>query len=199
MKGVLASLLIVLMVSTTGECLVCQQCANYTGSDCSSYTSQTCDKTVTQCVSLLMVQKLENKTLYQTWKSCADDPLMCYSTYNMSSGVYIYSKAECCEGDLCNSEPIQLNETSTEDNGVECPVCHAKSACCTSEPGETMKCQGPQTQCVIFIGKVYNGTHFNKWTHHGCITESACQYQITAYPASLIDPGYILTCLQPKH
>ncbi|XP_018410130.1 PREDICTED: phospholipase A2 inhibitor and Ly6/PLAUR domain-containing protein-like [Nanorana parkeri] len=198
MELVLKILLIVSISIATGTCLVCEKCKNFHGETCNETqtTTEVCDKSVTQCRTTIMVETFGNISYWQTWKSCVNNPLLCSETRNMSVGYELFKKTVCCKGDLCNKGAIKLESRNRTENGVECPSCYARAKSCTVS--NIMKCQGPQTRCLSFSGRIFNSTQFELWAYKGCTTESACLYRAPPYPDTLLQRGYRLYCNVPK-
>ncbi|KAM5132072.1 phospholipase A2 inhibitor and Ly6/PLAUR domain-containing protein-like [Mantella aurantiaca] len=198
MKCALQILLVISISITTGTCLVCEKCENFHGETCNETqtTTEVCPEWVTQCRHTIMVETFGNISYWQTWKSCANNPILCSETFNMSVGYELFKRTVCCQGDLCNTGVLQLEARNRTKNGVECPACYARAKSC--KPSNTIQCEGPETRCLSFSGRIFNSTQFEQWTYKGCTTDSACMYRPPSYPDTLFKQGFRLYCNDRK-
>ncbi|XP_073458054.1 phospholipase A2 inhibitor and Ly6/PLAUR domain-containing protein-like [Aquarana catesbeiana] len=200
MKLVLNILLILSISIATGTCLVCEKCENFHGDSCTKAqtTTEVCADHVTQCRTTIMVETFGNISYWQAWKSCANNPILCRDTFNMSVGYELFKKTECCQGNLCNKGAIKLEAINRTENGVKCPSCYARASR-SCKPTKMRRCQGPQTACLSFSGVIFNSTQFEPWAYQGCTTENTCHYRPPPYPETLFQKGFRLSCVGSKY
>ncbi|XP_060933441.1 phospholipase A2 inhibitor and Ly6/PLAUR domain-containing protein-like [Limanda limanda] len=165
MMKLLLSLTLIWALYSTGEALLCANCAS---NDCSTTVEALCP-TGTMCITASIQAVSLGTPGRQIYKSCAP-PSLCPSTGSQTFSVNLgvssaLASATCCNTDSCNSNTLPFPVASAV-NSLQCHVCNPVTSDCSS----SVQCRGTEDRC--FQASVTNGAGTSP--AFGCASTNLC-------------------------
>ncbi|XP_075185166.1 phospholipase A2 inhibitor NAI-like [Anomaloglossus baeobatrachus] len=174
MKNLVALLF---MISAFAVSVVSSKCYS-----CFSPNTTTCNETEVeclgdQCMTASQFINRDGDVFKSILKSCANETLCGTKGSVAVENSMFRFLANCCIGNLCNTDGYELLADDPTPNGVKCPsaLCIGKIEECTSD--KMMNCTGSMNKCFEFRGKAMDPSMaWKNYSSKGCINDDACKF-----------------------
>uniref|UniRef100_A0A8C6VHZ0 Sodefrin-like factor n=1 Tax=Naja naja TaxID=35670 RepID=A0A8C6VHZ0_NAJNA len=171
-------------ILSTATSLKCQACIAL-GNECKGDAVKVveCKEDEDVCSTTAVNSTLTNTAVTLIVKECSTRE-KCFEglfSTTVADGRFEIAKANCCDTDVCNAEPLLLEKYEEfQTNGYQCPGCFAldEDHC---EANQSVNCVGKEDQCLTItstmeISPLQNFTE--KSTYQGCTTPNTCSYPL---------------------
>ncbi|XP_058051009.1 phospholipase A2 inhibitor gamma subunit B-like [Ahaetulla prasina] len=150
------------------------------GTECEKYdTKAKCKEDEEFCSTVVANTTITNTSVSFIIKECSKRERCLTGVYTTSTvdGRFEVTKGNCCETDVCNAEPLLLeNHDELQPNGLQCPGCYAlhEDSC---EAHQTVNCVGDEDQCFNISNTIKTfGNFTEKITYQGCTKQNSCSF-----------------------
>ncbi|CAI5781065.1 Hypothetical predicted protein [Podarcis lilfordi] len=174
---------LLLSLFSVGAPLQCMTCLYLYNNTCLMRQARKCSEDTCREVALQSNIFAEDN-LSLTYSDCANTQDCIPGTFSISGGTprFFRMQAECCNTDVCNENPIQLQPESF--GPLQCPFCFTKNAndCVVID---THNCPIGETKCITFAGFMQQAGTSQVWAaFKGCATPDFCNF-ITTLPTGV--------------
>ncbi|KAM4015770.1 uncharacterized protein ACNLHF_002387 [Anomaloglossus baeobatrachus] len=154
---------------------------SYKCNSCFSRNSTTCNESQIECLgdrcmTASQFYDKEGDVYKSILKSCANETLCGTNGSVAIVNVIFRFYANCCTGNLCNTDGYNILAEDPTPNGVICPTafCTDETKECTSD--KLLNCTGSMKKCFKFRGKALDPSMaWENYSSKGCINDDACK------------------------
>ncbi|XP_073425939.1 phospholipase A2 inhibitor and Ly6/PLAUR domain-containing protein-like [Dendrobates tinctorius] len=168
-----------------------------------AYNSTTCNVSEIECLAagcmtVCQYFYVDGKIFKSIYKGCANESICGLQGSGFHERVIFRFNANCCTGNLCNTDGYDLPKDDPTPNGKLCPSAFCPDTVEECKGHHMVECTGAMDRCFEYRAEaiVFGGIS-KKYSVKGCINEAACKVNFDGCIAITEIKRNLLTCDVP--
>ncbi|XP_077113483.1 phospholipase A2 inhibitor and Ly6/PLAUR domain-containing protein-like [Ranitomeya variabilis] len=168
-----------------------------------SYNSTTCNVSEIECLAAgcMIVSQyfyINGTFLKSIYKGCANESICGLQGSVRYEHVIYRFYANCCSGNLCNTDGYDLPTDDSTPNGKLCPSAYCTETVEECKGHHMVECTGAMDRCFEYRAEaIVFGVKSIKYSVKGCITGAACKAIFGGSIAITEKKRFLLNCTDP--